>query len=91
LTEENEESTNTSSELYIDEDLEPLQRVRQSIKVLARTIYCTKCLSQDQFTKETASFYCPCGSFLCVYHTIGHKCLVTSSMEFDKELLASLA
>lgn len=74
-----------------DEDLEPLQKVRQSIKVLARTIYCAKCLSADQYTKETASFYCPCGTFLCVYHAIGHRCLVTSSIEFDKELLASLA
>lgn len=73
-----------------EEDMEPLKKVRQSIRVLARTIYCSKCLAADPASKETAGFYCPCGSFLCTYHIIGHKCLVTSSMEYDKELLGSL-
>jgi succinate dehydrogenase/fumarate reductase-like Fe-S protein len=81
---------NSVSEAAFDDDFEPLKNVRQSIKVLARTIYCSKCLAADPSSKETSSFYCPCGSFLCTYHIIGHKCLVTSSMEYDKELLASL-
>jgi hypothetical protein len=80
----------SASETAQDDDMEPLKKVRQSVKVLARTIYCLKCLSEQPSTKETASFYCPCGSFICTYHAIGHKCLVTSSMEYDKELLASL-
>ncbi len=81
---------NSVSDAVSEDDLEPLKKVRQNIRVLARTIYCSKCLSADPSSKETASFYCPCGSFLCTYHIIGHKCLVTSSMEYDKELLASL-
>ncbi len=81
---------NSVSQADLEDDMEPLKNVRQCIKILARTIYCSKCLSSDPSSKETACFYCPCGSFLCTYHIIGHKCLVTSSMEYDKELLASL-
>jgi succinate dehydrogenase/fumarate reductase-like Fe-S protein len=88
--EEAKTQTNSIPEADSEDDFEPLKNVRQSIKVLARTIYCSKCLSADPTSKETSSFYCPCGSFLCTYHIIGHKCLVTSSMEYDKELLASL-
>jgi hypothetical protein len=82
--------TGTISETDSEDDFEPLKNVRQSIKVLARTIYCSKCLSTDPSSKETASFYCPCGTFVCTYHIITHKCLVTSSMEYDRELLSSL-
>ncbi len=85
-----EAGTDSLPETVMDDDIEPLKKVRQTVKVLARTIYCSKCLSDEPSTKETASFYCPCGVFLCTYHIIGHKCLVTSSLEFDKELVASL-
>jgi hypothetical protein len=72
------------------DDLEPSKKVRQSVKVLGRTVFCFACTGKEPSSKETAAFYCGCGSFLCTYHVIVHKCLVTSSMEFDKELLASL-
>jgi hypothetical protein len=72
------------------DDLEPSKKVRQSVKVLGRTVFCFACIGKEPSSKETAAFYCGCGSFLCTYHVIVHKCLVTSSMEFDKELLASL-
>ena len=80
--------TPTASEVL--DDLEPSKKVRQSVKVLGRTVFCFACTGKEPSSKETAAFYCGCGSFLCTYHVIIHRCLVTSSMEFDKELLASL-
>jgi hypothetical protein len=71
-------------------ELEPLRKVRQSVKILARTIYCSKCLAADQLSKEKAAFYCPCGTFICTYHMIDHRCLVTASINYDEALLASL-
>jgi hypothetical protein len=71
------------------DDLEPSKKIRQSIKVLGRTVYCYACDSKPA-PKEKAAFYCACGTFLCTYHVIVHKCLVTSSMEFSNELISSL-
>jgi hypothetical protein len=86
-----EPKPNAASVTTPEDDLEPLKNVKQTVKVLARTIFCSKCVAEQASSREKASFYCPCGSFLCVYHMIGHKCVVTSSLEFDKDLLASLA
>ncbi len=73
------------------DDLEPSKGVRQTVKVLSRTVYCFACVAKERDSREEAVFYCACGSFLCCYHAIAHKCLVTSSMEYNEELLASLA
>lgn len=52
---------------------------------------CFVCFSQEPRKDETASFYCACGTLLCTYHAISHKCLVISRMEYDEELMANLA
>jgi hypothetical protein len=83
-----EEKAPDSEEAF--DDLEPSKKVRQTVKVLGRTVFCFACTGKEPSSKETAAFYCGCGSFLCTYHVIIHRCLVTSSMEFDKDLLASL-
>ncbi len=83
-------SEKNKNEAEMLDDLEPSKKVRQSVKVLGRTVFCFACTGKEPSSKETAAFYCGCGSFLCTYHVIIHRCLVTSSMEFDKELLASL-
>jgi late competence protein required for DNA uptake (superfamily II DNA/RNA helicase) len=68
-----------------EEDFEP-KDMRQQIKIVGRTISCHRC----QDSKEMASFYCACGSFLCAFHVGGHKCLVTASMQYGREVLAGL-
>lgn len=74
------------------EDLPSSKKVRQSLKVIGRTMVCFVCFSQEPARKEEpATFYCACGTLLCTFHTISHKCLVISRMEYDEELMASLA
>lgn len=74
-----------------EEDKEPLSlepqptiKVLQTIKVVGRTVVCYRC-------KKLATNYCPCGSFLCFFHTLSHSCLVRSSFEYSDELLEALA
>jgi hypothetical protein len=52
---------------------------------------CYVCFGQEPPKEESAVFYCACGSLLCTVHMISHKCLVISRMEYDEELIASLA
>jgi hypothetical protein len=53
---------------------------------------CFVCFAQEPTPKEeAATFYCACGSLLCTFHMISHKCLVISRMEYDEELMAGLA
>ncbi|HKW05300.1 MAG TPA: hypothetical protein VJN71_08385 [Nitrososphaerales archaeon] len=66
------------------EEMEP--KVRQQIKIVGRTIFCFRC----DGSKEMASFYCSCGSFLCALHLTEHSCLVSSSMQYNEELLSAL-
>ncbi len=72
-------------------DLEPAKKVRQSLKVVGRTVYCYACSREDKNSREIASFYCPCGSFVCVNHLLEHTCLLSSSLEYTDDLLASLS
>ncbi|MGI0081093.1 MAG: hypothetical protein ACRECH_15900, partial [Nitrososphaerales archaeon] len=46
----------------IFEEMEP--KVRQQVKIIGRTIFCFRC----EGSKEMASYYCACGSFLCTFH-----------------------
>jgi hypothetical protein len=67
------------------EELEP--KIRQRIKVVGRTIFCFRC----EGSKELASYYCGCGSFMCTLHLAEHSCLVSSSMQYNQELLQALS
>lgn len=80
-------STNAEGEDAADlfEELEP--RVRQSIRVVGRTIFCFRC----EGSKEMASYYCACGSFLCTLHLAEHSCLVSSSMQYNEELMQAMS
>ncbi len=73
-----------------EEDFEALKKV-QTILVIGRTVYCFPCVAKDLKSREIASFYHACGSFLCVEHALVHKCLVSSAMEYSQSLMASLA
>ena len=66
-------------------EMEP--RVRQQIRVVGRTIFCFRC----EGSKELASFYCACGSFLCTLHLAEHSCLVSASMQYNEELKQALS
>ncbi|MCL5067478.1 MAG: hypothetical protein M1368_03890, partial [Thaumarchaeota archaeon] len=44
------------------DEMEP--KIRQQIRIVGRTIFCFRC----EGSKEMASFYCACGSFLCTIH-----------------------
>jgi hypothetical protein len=70
------------SELF--DDME--HPARQQLKVVGRTVFCFRC----EGSKEMASFYCACGSFLCTLHLAEHSCLVSASMQYNEELLAAL-
>ncbi len=72
-------------------DLEPAKKVRQNLKVVGRTVYCYTCSREDKNSREIASFYCPCGAFICVNHMLEHTCLLSSSLEYTDDLLASLS
>jgi len=52
---------------------------------------CFVCFGEPTPKEEEATFYCACGSLLCTFHMISHKCLVISRMEYDEELIAGLA
>lgn len=64
--------------------LEP--KTRQQIKIVGRTLFCFRC----EGSKEMASYYCACGSFLCTLHLAEHSCLVSASMQYNEELLEAL-
>jgi hypothetical protein len=66
-------------------EMEP--KIRQQIRIVGRSIFCFKC----EGSKELASYYCACGSFLCALHLAMHTCLVSSSMQYNEELLQSLS
>lgn len=66
-------------------ELEP--KVRQTIRIVGRTIFCFRC----EGSKEMASFYCACGSFLCTLHLAEHSCLVSSSMQYNEELMQAMS
>ena len=83
--------TASESTKEILDDLEPSKKVRQSVKVIGRTMYCFACYAEDPSPNEVAAFYCACGMFLCTFHMIRHKCLIISRMEYDKEITAGLA
>ncbi|MGI0079704.1 MAG: hypothetical protein ACRECH_08770 [Nitrososphaerales archaeon] len=72
-------------------DLEPSKKVRQNLKVVGRTVFCYRCSSENKNSKEIASFYCPCGSFLCAGHLLEHVCLISTCLEYTEDLLASLS
>lgn len=69
----------------IFEDMEP--KVRQQIRIVGRTIFCFRC----EGSKEIASYYCACGSFLCTLHLAEHTCLVSASLQYNDELLQALS
>ena len=66
------------------DDMEP--KVRQQLRIVGRTIFCFKC----EGSKEMASYYCACGSFMCALHLAEHSCLVSASMQYNDELLQAL-
>jgi hypothetical protein len=70
-----------------DELVELETKVRQQVKVVGRTLFCFRC----DGSKEIASYYCACGSFLCSFHLAEHSCLVSASMEYNEELLHALS
>jgi hypothetical protein len=80
-----ERETLETGEPNLFEDLEP--KIRQQIRVVGRTMFCFRC----EGSKEIASYYCPCGSFLCTIHLAEHSCLVSSSMQYNEELRQALS
>jgi hypothetical protein len=79
----------TTSNSHLDEaelfrQMEP--KTRQQIKIVGRTLFCFRC----DGSKEMASYYCACGSFLCTLHLAEHSCLVSASMQYNEELLEAL-
>jgi hypothetical protein len=80
-THESHKDTNATS---LFDDMEP--KVRQSIRTVGRTVFCFKC----EGSKELASYYCACGSFLCALHLAEHSCLVSASLQYNEELIAAL-
>lgn len=59
-------------------------RVMQTIKVVSRTIYCARC------NEEMASYYCPCGVFMCTLDFISHNCTNTLKEMYHRELVNAL-
>ncbi len=59
-------------------------RPSQSVKILGHSIPCKNC------AKELASFYCPCGCFLCVFDMATHKCLITLRGTYSPDLVKGL-
>ncbi len=68
----------------IFDEMEP--KVRQQVKIVGRTLFCFRC----DGSKEMASYYCACGSFLCTIHLAEHSCLVSASMQYNEELMGAL-
>jgi hypothetical protein len=66
-------------------EMEP--KVRQQVKIVGRTLFCFRC----EGSKEMASYYCACGSFLCTLHLAEHSCLVSASMQYNEELMSALS
>ncbi len=67
------------------DEMEP--KIRQRINVVGRTLFCFRC----EGSKEVAGYYCGCGSFMCALHLAQHSCLVSSSMQYNQELLEALS
>jgi hypothetical protein len=59
-------------------------RVMQTVKVVSRTIYCIRC------NEEMASYYCPCGAFMCTLDFISHNCTNTLKEMYHRELVNAL-
>lgn len=59
-------------------------RVKQTIKVVSRTIFCIRCHD------EVAAYYCPCGAFLCTIDFISHNCTNTLKEMYHKDLTEAL-
>ncbi|MDG6908561.1 MAG: hypothetical protein JRN20_22565, partial [Nitrososphaerota archaeon] len=76
-------SASTSEDSF--DEMEP--KIRQQIRIVGRTIFCFRC----EGSKEMASYYCACGSFLCIMHLAEHSCLVSASMQYNDELLQALS
>jgi hypothetical protein len=73
-----------TSDAKLFDEMEP--RIRQAIRIVGRSIFCFKC----EGSKELASYYCACGSFLCTLHLVEHSCLVSASMQYNEEIIAAL-
>ncbi len=67
------------------DELEP--KVRQQVRIVGRTMFCFRC----EGSKEVASYYCACGSFMCTFHLAQHSCLVSSSLQYNEELKQALS
>ena len=59
-------------------------RVKQTIKVISRTVFCIRC------NEEVAAYYSPCGAFLCTIDFISHNCTNTLKETYYKDLIQSL-
>jgi hypothetical protein len=57
--------------------------VVQKVKVLGRSVSCSKC-------KEIADCYCACGTFMCLIHMASHRCIVQLRATYSKEILEAL-
>jgi hypothetical protein len=71
-------------DLFYPEFADYESKPRQSVKILGHTVPCKSCM------EEIASFYCPCGIFLCAFHMIGHKCLITLRGMYSGDLISGL-
>ncbi len=58
--------------------------VKQTIKVIGRTIFCARC------DEEVATYYCPCGVFLCTIDFVSHNCTNTLKETYYKDLIQAL-
>jgi hypothetical protein len=58
--------------------------VKQTVKIVARTIFCVNC------NKEIATFFCPCGAFLCTLDFTSHKCLNTLRQSYNEDAIKAL-
>lgn len=81
-TSKNDGTSDADSRLF--DEMEP--KIRQSIRIVGRSIFCFKC----EGSKEIASYYCACGSFLCTLHLAEHSCLVSASLQYNDEVIAAL-
>jgi hypothetical protein len=56
----------------------------QTLRIIGHAVYCGNC------SKELATFYCPCGLFLCAFDMAGHKCLLTLRQRYNDDLKRAL-
>ena len=72
-----QEKSTSNSEIY-------RPRVKQTIKVVSRTVFCVRC------NEEVAAYYCPCGVFLCTIDFVSHNCTNTLKEMYYKDLVQAL-